>query len=205
MAQKSVEQTLTGMRNWLIGLTILSLATCGVIIYEMIKGGGDAPDPTERVYNNMMLYSSDLDVILSQESGGDPNAIKQVYYTWYERNGIWALKAYGVDEKGNRLSREVDLTISDPSDYTVLKDLTREKMINTRGQLKVLLGSGELGRDVPIEKDLYSNIRFTSALRETEPGVNTMFYETRAASTTNTGRINPAPPFSVMCTTCDER
>lgn len=205
MAQKSVEQTLNGMRNWLIGLTVLSLVTCGVVIYEMTKGGGDAPDPTERVYNNMMLDSIGLDAIFTPESGVNPNEIKQVMYSWYERNGVWALSAYGADSEGSRLSREVDLTIMDESDYTVLKDLEREIMINTRGQLKVLLGSADVGRDVPIAKGLYSKIRFTSALREYEPGVSTMFYEARVATTSNSGRINPAPPFSIMCTTCDER
>ncbi len=200
MGQKSVEDRLNSMRNWLIGLTAVTAIAIAIDIIDPFKG--DKDEPVERVYDQMTLTGDQLRKALIREDGGDPNEIKLIYYTWVETNGKWALQAFGADSKGNRLSLPVPLRIDDPGAYSTLKDLERAPMGNTRGQLKYMLGSANVGRDVVIEDSVIRDIRFTSALREVEPGIGYMFYETRGA---NPSMINPAPPFTFACIDCDDR
>ena len=207
MEQKNIEQRLKRLSTWLAGLTIFTLAALGFIATQLFKDSSKDEIPV-KIYKNMKLTQQNLkDIFTPMDKTLDPNIIKQVYYGWFEnRTNEYGILAFGVDEKGTQVSNKVKLTIPDVNEYETNWHYDTEAiMINTRGQLKYLLGSENLGQDVPVEGTKLADITFTPLMRSYPGTTSTMFFELRASTPGVSILANPAPPFSFTCSKCDDR
>lgn len=207
MEQKNIEQRFKRLSIWLAGLTIFTLGALGFLATQVFKESPKGDFPI-KIYNNMKLTQQNLrDVFTPMDQTIDPNTIKQVYYGWFEnRTNEYGLLAFGVNEKGEQISDRVKLTIPNVNDYQTNWHYDTEPiMINTRGQLKYLLGSQNLDQDVPIEGTKMGDITFTPLMRSYPGTTSTMFFELRASTPGISILANPAPPFSFTCTKCDGR
>ncbi|MEI2739960.1 MAG: hypothetical protein V9F01_14395 [Chitinophagaceae bacterium] len=207
MEQKNIEQRLKRLNIWLAVLTVLSLIAIGLSTFQFLSKNNDDHDIPIKIYKNMKLTHEKLvEIFTPMDPNVDPNNIKEVYYSWYEnRTNEYGLEAYGVDANGQQLSQKVKLVIPNLKDYETNWNYDTELMVNTRGQLKYLLGSQYLGQDRTIEPGKLTEITFVPLMRAYPGSTSTMFFDMKSATPGVSILANPAPPFSFTCTNCDAR
>lgn len=140
----------------------------------------------------------------------DPNNIKQIHFTWHSYpNNEFGLDAFGVDDKGNRLSNVIELQIPDRRKYvTNWSDMEQPSLlVIRRGDIKYLLESAERRRNTPVESTKLADIEIDPLLRNYPDTESTMFFSLRKSGYLKEKSIlagiitylNPSPPYNNFC------
>lgn len=150
------------------------------------------------------------DLFTPSDPNVDPNAIKQIHFTWHSYpNNEYGLDAFGVDDKGNKLSNVIEVQIPNRRNYvTNWNDMSQPSLlVIRRGDIKYLLESGERGRNTPVETAKLADIDIDPLLRNYPDTESTMFFSLRKSGYVKEKSIlagiitylNPSPPYNNIC------